>query len=741
MLPIIKISFFKLPNINLLIIILLISLFLNAIFHNKKIFLISLTFIPFFVFILYIKNTYYIKLIKDIFLWLKPAFMNIKPSENLLFSTITVSFISFPFCIIGFIFSIKRPNPVFWLIVGMISYNILWYNNLFDSYLCLSVFLICIMIMYFREIYENMYYKSAVANIHLLKLTLFVLPIAIIFSVFISFLPYSESSLGEKQLVRVIDFISEYTIGSNLGFSLKSTDYYPDGRLGGDISSLDNSKVVMEVKSKHRLYLKGATFTNYNGTNWKNFNDTTMYDFCKDNNLVYKNINLPTETLVNNIPYEFLENTNTNYEINEAKIKYLNINTNTIFYSYKNDGILFDFDNDVTCNNFNLIMDKKEGTNFEYNIHYVHLNRNNSEFIDFINSNSTYNTKYGKILFAENTKIPSDIPIRVKTLSSFITKNCKTPYEKAIAIEKYLSTNYTYNLKPGSVDRNKDFVDHFLFESKEGYCTYFASAMTILLRISNVPCRYVEGYITPSNPDEDNTYKITEANAHAWVEVYFEDFGWLNFEPTATYNEILYDDSTNNIENDSDDNSQNTTTEAISDTPTDDTKTHPTEPDEKNTIENSNNSTNSKNNHSISKKSTIIIIILLLFIFIILGIYFINKFIYKKRQKKMTSMSHKNCIIFIYKRYLNIFTIISLNKNESEDLIEYSKRISPHLENYSKDFIIISKIFTKARYSNDKLNENDKNIVINFENSIQNIAKKRLGNFKYFIFKYIFAKL
>ena len=75
-----------------------------------------------------------------------------------------------------------------------------------------------------------------------------------------------------------------------------------------------------------------------------------------------------------------------------------------------------------------------------------------------------------------------------------------------------------------------DFVTRFLLDTKEGYCTYFASAMTVLCRMVGLPARYVEGYI--AEPDENGEAVVTGLSAHAWTEVYFKGFGWLTFDAT-----------------------------------------------------------------------------------------------------------------------------------------------------------------------------------------------------------------
>ena len=114
-----------------------------------------------------------------------------------------------------------------------------------------------------------------------------------------------------------------------------------------------------------------------------------------------------------------------------------------------------------------------------------------------------------------------------------------TDYEKMNVITDFISRNYTYSLTPLSNRERRDFVSDFLFESKKGYCTYFASSLAILARINGIPSRYVEGFrVDPNEVDPDGDYsKVTERDAHAWAEVYLDGYGWVIFESTPIYSE------------------------------------------------------------------------------------------------------------------------------------------------------------------------------------------------------------
>jgi hypothetical protein len=95
----------------------------------------------------------------------------------------------------------------------------------------------------------------------------------------------------------------------------------------------------------------------------------------------------------------------------------------------------------------------------------------------------------------------------------------------------YLETNCTYSLKVGAFT-STDPVGEFVFDKRRGYCEYFASAAVLLLRLQDVPARYVVGYAVGPSNREGGHYVVREADAHAWVEAYLPDRGWVQVDPT-----------------------------------------------------------------------------------------------------------------------------------------------------------------------------------------------------------------
>ena len=148
-------------------------------------------------------------------------------------------------------------------------------------------------------------------------------------------------------------------------------------------------------------------------------------------------------------------------------------------------------------------------------------------------------TMYPDWISEHYLQLPESAPARVRELAISTTANIGNPYDKADAIEKLLRT-YPYNQDIAAPPAGQDGVDYFLFDAREGYCDYYATAMVVMLRATGVPPRFAVGY-TPGQVAEQNEetdgpeqYRVLERNAHAWPEVYFPSYGWIQFEPTAS---------------------------------------------------------------------------------------------------------------------------------------------------------------------------------------------------------------
>lgn len=123
------------------------------------------------------------------------------------------------------------------------------------------------------------------------------------------------------------------------------------------------------------------------------------------------------------------------------------------------------------------------------------------------------------------------LPI-TQELAEEITKDAATPFQKAVAIERWLTAgdfDYTLNLPPLPPDHP---IDAFIHDTKTGHCELFASAMALMLRSVDVPARLATGYRGGAYDPSDESYTVSADTAHVWVEVFFPQYGWVQFDPS-----------------------------------------------------------------------------------------------------------------------------------------------------------------------------------------------------------------
>ena len=131
-------------------------------------------------------------------------------------------------------------------------------------------------------------------------------------------------------------------------------------------------------------------------------------------------------------------------------------------------------------------------------------------------------------------QLPDSLPDRVRELAVEIAGDTELAYVAALRIERYLRTNYGFNLKVDDQPPRRDPVDYFLFESGEGYFDHHASAMAVMMRALGYPARVAVGFFVGEHiyDDETETYVLTEEDSWTWPEVYFPGLGWVEFNPT-----------------------------------------------------------------------------------------------------------------------------------------------------------------------------------------------------------------
>jgi transglutaminase-like putative cysteine protease len=142
---------------------------------------------------------------------------------------------------------------------------------------------------------------------------------------------------------------------------------------------------------------------------------------------------------------------------------------------------------------------------------------------------------YPDYIKSKYLQLPSTLPQRVKNLAHQLMDNVPNAYDRAELLESYLrSPPFSYSPQVKATPAGKDPVDYFLFDLKQDFCEYFASAMVVMLREVGIPARLVEGFTTGTYDSASASFVVKEQDAHAWVEVYFPQYGWIEFEPTPS---------------------------------------------------------------------------------------------------------------------------------------------------------------------------------------------------------------
>ncbi|MGB1700874.1 MAG: DUF4129 domain-containing transglutaminase family protein, partial [Nannocystaceae bacterium] len=131
---------------------------------------------------------------------------------------------------------------------------------------------------------------------------------------------------------------------------------------------------------------------------------------------------------------------------------------------------------------------------------------------------------------------PSNFTPQFTALAASLKAGRRNQIELVRAVLEHLSTlEYTLEQPQKPTSDPRDPLEYFLFNARAGHCEYFATAAAMLLREMKVPTRLVNGYVGGTLNEYGGFYAVTQADAHSWIEVYFEGFGWLRFDPTPTH--------------------------------------------------------------------------------------------------------------------------------------------------------------------------------------------------------------
>jgi transglutaminase-like putative cysteine protease len=731
-----------------------------------------------------------IKFFDGYFYWLGD-FIQYPTVPDSLYQLITVVVLCIFMSVFTYIFIVRKFIFLVIVLFGMGIFTVQWSYGIFSSLVPFYLFLFVTLVSYLKHIYQKKaqvisseYAKPGIMI--LWSLPVCILVIAVASSFYASSRPIEWKWL-DKKVIAIYNYFNRNMDYETFDyFSLSASSGFGDRNniLGGRVT-LDRTN-VLQVTTTKNVYLKGAIQDVYTGSLWtKSSTEKSRLD--KKYDVVYNDANeMLTGMKLLTEDNDFLKNL---FFKNKISVTFINLKTKSLFipektaaFSPKKESIPVFVDStgslsttqrltkgfnysvvmyvpDVGNEAFSAVLRKSRKGLYksylaQYNFAYyfgsvngtssaasgalTQTNDNaDSSVITMISSNGTILPSPEAVaklkensdqIYKTYLQLPQNLPQRVKDLATSLVAGSQTNYDKAKAIEKYLSTNYPYNLDVRSTPRNRDFVDYFLFDLKQGYCSYYASAMAVLARCAGLPARYVEGYMLPPEPTKENatTYIVTNMQAHAWVEIYFEGYGWLPFEPTSPFSANFYSSEESDAVFSTGYNSAYEDYMEMM-------KRYRGYGDTNIDIV---GSTADKKTPLAYIISGIAVSMLLIFIVLLL----FNMTRARVKLYKMVNLPAKNCILGFYDYYVRVLSILGYGLLPAETPIQYSGRIDNVMFFSPVRFKVITDIFIKARYSMKEANEKEKQLFCDFHQGFLEEVKINMGKSKYFVFKYILGR-
>jgi len=140
---------------------------------------------------------------------------------------------------------------------------------------------------------------------------------------------------------------------------------------------------------------------------------------------------------------------------------------------------------------------------------------------------------YDPAVLAEYLQLPSDLSPSVAATARQWTRGATNMYDMAVDLETRLR-QFTYSTQNPNPPASEDAVDWFL-QQKQGFCTFFATTMAIMARTLGMPARVANGFTSGTYDPTHHDWVVHGTDAHTWTQIYFAGYGWINFEPSASF--------------------------------------------------------------------------------------------------------------------------------------------------------------------------------------------------------------
>ncbi len=351
------------------------------------------------------------------------------------------------------------------------------------------------------------------------------LPVAALLTASALFMAPAEGTVDPEisRMAEQVSWIGRdlfYTGENRSAFSFASTDYMPlKDRLGGSVKKTSDPVMQVTTDAKDHVYMKGSYCDTYTGFGWQ--------DTLSDRGYLFKG---PLSGA--NRDKVFGENQIMEADRVTIRVMMLRNASTTVFSPQRI--VSFNGESERMVLYFNgtgeLYITRELEKGDRYSIDCLLPGEDDAR--TYISNGAEANDSRWDEVCSQYLGVPECVSPVVKDMTMDIIFGINDPLERASAIRDYLIRKYPYSLETGVPDPDEDFVSWFLLKEKRGYCTYFASAMTIMCRIAGIPARYAVGYAFI--PSDDGTVTLTTGDGHAWTEIYLKGFGWLTMDATGS---------------------------------------------------------------------------------------------------------------------------------------------------------------------------------------------------------------
>lgn len=711
-----SVTLIKYNTFNLFLYSIIASTLLGIIFYSKKTLRIfglsALGFFSLYAFLLYSSKSVYI-FINRINRILNRAYIDLigyTDYDNRMdgfFTTVAIILIS----IISLACFYKKRRIIPLVITSFICLLVMFLSEGTGDTLSFLISFVCILINYILKMYQDAAFNdSGFKRISSSTLTRFASVLCIL-SLIVGMVlpmpnPQAASLFGRIQnsFSSLSDFFDNFTsaVHYNSGFPRG------DINLGGDMT-LDYSK-VMEVKSSEPVYLIGSVYDVYLGNKW-------------------------TKSAT-----EFLPSGGQLESLLSGAVATQKIQVEVTPY-YTDDIIFYSpYPENITLPPQSVLMTNGMG---EYRVAPL-LNAQETYYVTSVkpvnieeNINNIANSASDNISeeYADYLSLPRSLPRHIKNLAHDLTKTHKSDYDKVKAIQHFLMQNCSYSLTPGDLPPGQDFTDHFINTAQRGYCTHFATALTVLCRAAGIPALYVSGYKTDMQNRVDGIYNVLKKDAHAWTLVYIDDVGWINFDATPPTDLNNQSNIVSNVPSGVSNVTSNAPRPSTSSSPSSNVQTS-----SESTVSSSSEDhivdNNDNDQHGLG--SYIMWVIIAIILAVLITIKIVSAIL---RQRKIVNAKDNNGILLIYKELIRIARLFGCEIKPYETPLQFYYRISklPELEGF--DTFKIIKLYYAIEFGRYSCTEQEVDAVRDIYNSLIENIKNKFNRLKFYFYRYLLNKI